>query len=240
MKRLISLAIALMLLLCFAAAEAPTATPAPQTDSVIEGYAMPAPVPTPELPPLRDDPVIANIVEIAHRIDQLAESEMYMRYLSMDEAVWEMAEKISAGDHTQPVRAYHLSGQELIAALYAGAPAEQIPDFTRFELARDLVDELPSILWGTREDLEINLLNHFARYKIFPREGASGCGLFVLLYREAAPVVIPWVAENGVMKLSAFFMPDETLADASGAEDVAEWFAGIGMPAVRFEEVPLT
>ncbi len=240
MRRLISLAMALMLAFCIAAAEAPTATPVPKTDSVIEGYAAPTPAPAPEFPPLRDDPVIANIVEIARRIDQMAESELYMRYLSMDQAVWEMAEKVSAGDHTQPVRAYHLSGQELIAALYAGAPTEQIPDFTRFELARDLVDELPSIMWGTREDLEINLLNHFARYKIFALEGASGCGLFVLQYREAAPVVIPWVAENGVMKLSAFFMPDEALADASGAEEVAEWFAGIGMPAIDFEEVPLT
>lgn len=240
MKRLISLAMTLMLPFCFAAAEAPTATPAPRTDSVIEGYATPTPAPTPELPPLRDDPVIANIVEIAHRIDQLAESELYMRYLTMNEEERKIAEQISAGDHTQPLRAYHLSGEALIAALFAGAQPEQIPDFSRFELARDLVEELPSIMWGTRESQEISMLNHLARYKIFALEGASGCGLFVLMYREATPVVIPWVAENGVMKVAAFFMPDEGLRAAETQDEVANWFKDVGMPAVQFEEVPLT
>ncbi len=240
MKRLIPLILALA---CFwtAGFAEETATPTPKADSVIEGYvaATPTPAPTPELPPLRDDPVLLHIVEIAHRIDILAESKLFTSYVIGDAATQEQIDRVSRGDHTRPEKVFHLDGNNLIAALFAGADPAMIPDFTRTELLDDLVGELPELLWGRREETELYLLSNYARYKIFALEGAQGCGLFVLLYKDAVPVVVTWTAYNDCMKLAAFFMPDDALAAATDAEAVAAWFASAGMPEVHFEEVPL-
>lgn len=247
MKRLMSLLLALgMMLTLPALAEeasptaAPTSTPTP--NSVAEGYVAPAtptPVPTPEPPPLRDDPMLINIVEIAHRIDILAENELFRAYYAstLEDSV---VEKVTYGDHTRPAHVYHLDGQTLIDGLYAGADPSVIPDFTRVELRRDLVEELPELLWGNRDATEMYLLSLLARYKVFAQPGAEGCGLFFLIYQDASPVMVTWQAYNDCVDVAAFFMPDETLAAAANAEDVSAWFAGLGMPAVAFEEVPLT
>lgn len=248
MKRLTILLLLLGLVLAcpaFSEEAAPTAvpTPSPTPDSVAEGYiapATPTPVPTPEPPQLRDDPMLLNVVEIAHRIDILAESKLFMQTYTYGMVTQEQIDAASYGSHVRPSRVFHLDGQTLIDALYAGADPSQMLDFTRPELRRDLVDELAEILWGRREDMEITLLSLLARFKIFALEGAEGCGLYILLYEEASPVAVTWVAEQGCVQMAAYFMPDEVLASADGAEAVSAWFAGVGMPAVTFEEVPLT
>ncbi len=239
MKRLLALFLAAACLLTAAWADAPAATPVPETDSIVEGYATATPVPTPELPPLRDDPMLQHVVEIAHRIDLLAESKLFIPYTA-GRVEKELIDAVSSGDHSRPERVYHLDGAALIDALFAGADPAQMPDFTRPELLSDLVEELPEMLWGRREERELYLLSTLSRYKIFASEGAQGCGLFVLLYREATPVLVIWTGWNDCAKVAAFFMPDANLAAAASGEDVAAWFSGIGMPAVLFEEVPLT
>lgn len=220
---------------------APTVTPEP--DSVVEGGyeapATPTPVPTPEPPPLPDDPMLQNVVEIAQRIDILAENELFMSQYNYGMATDEQIEAVSYGDHTRPARAFHLSGQTLIDGLYAGAAEADMLDFTRPELLDDLVSELPELLWGRREETELSLLTVLARYKVFALEREPGCGLFFLLYENAAPVLVTWIAGNGCVDTGAWFMPDEALAAVSTAEEMSAWFAEMGMPAVTFEEVPL-
>lgn len=245
MKRILLLVCVLLLALPALAEEAvPTAepTPSPTPNSIVEGGyeapATPTPVPTPEPPPLRDDPVLLHIVEIAHRIDILAENERFMSYTIY--ASEEEIEAVAYGSHVRPARVFHLNGQTLIDALYAGADPSQMLDFTRPELRRDLVGELPEHLWGLREDAQISLLSHLARYKVFALPGAQGCGVFFMLYEDASPVMVTWEAYNDCMSTAAFFMPDEGLAAVTNAEELSSWFAGKGMPEVRFEEVPLT
>lgn len=244
MKKLLVILCALLLALPACAEEAmPTAEPAPTSDSLAEGYVAPAtptPVPTPEPPPLRDDTVLNNVVEISQRIDLLAENELFMYYFSYVAATEEQIEAVSYGDHTRPVQAFHLDGQTLIDALYAGVDASERLDFTRPELQRDLVGELPEILWGRREETELTLLMVLSRYKIFALEGAAGCGVYFLLYEDAAPVMVTWESGEDCMGVSAFFMPDAELAAVTDAEGMSAWFASKGMPVVRFEEVPLT
>lgn len=122
MKKLLVLLILVLLALPVFAEEA-TPTPAPKTDSIAEGYVAPAtatPAPTPELPPLRDDPLLQHVVEIAHRIDLLAESKLFCSYFVAEAVPDETLEKVSYGDHTRPAKVYHLNGQAFIAALYQG------------------------------------------------------------------------------------------------------------------------
>lgn len=236
------LALCALLLVVPALAEEPSPTPSATPDSVVVGgYTAPetpTPVPTPEPPPLRDDPMLQNVVEIAHRIDILAENERFMNYFTYGVISREQIETLTYGDHTRPARAFHLKGQALIDALHAGIA--QTLDFSRPELQWDLVGELPEILWGRQEEMDLAVLALLARYKVFALPGAEGCGLFVLLYEEGAPVIVTWAAQQDCVCASAFFMPDDTLAAASAPEDISAWFASAGMPDVPFEEVPLT
>ena len=242
MKKLLVLLILVLLALPVFAEEA-TPTPAPKTDSIAEGYVAPAtatPAPTPELPPLRDDPMLQHVVEIAHRIDLLAESKLFRSYFVAEAVPDKTLEKVSYGDHTRPAKVYHLNGQAFIAALYQGADVSQIPDFNRVELRRDLVGELPDHFWGQRSPEEMHVLSVLSRYKVFALPGAEGCGVFVLLYQDASPVMVTWEAYNDCVDVSAFFMPDDALAAVASAEELSAWFAAFGMPEVAFEEVPLT
>lgn len=242
MKRLLFLLV-MVLMICPALAEDAALTVTLEPDSVVEGGynapATPTPVPTPELPPLRDDPMLQNVVEIAQRIDILAENEMFMSYYTYGMVDDAQIEAVSYGDHTRPARAFHLSGQTLIDGLYAGAVEANMLDFTRPELLDDLVSELPELLWGRREETELSLLTMLARYKVFAMEEAEGCGLFFLLYEDGVPVLVTWFAGNGCVNAGAWFMPDEQLAAVTTAEELSAWFAGMGMPTVSFEEVPL-
>lgn len=243
MKRILILVCALMLAIPAFAEETAEPTPSPTPNSIVEGYVAPVaatPIPTPELPPLRDDPVLTHMVEIAQRIDLLAENGMFRRFFIPASIPESAIEAVSYGAHARPVRVFHLSGQALIDALYAGADQAQRLDFARPELMRDLVEELPELLWGRRSDEELHLLNVFSRYKVFAARGAYGCGVFFMLYEDAAPVMIAWMAENDCMRMAAFFMPDETLAAVTDTQGLSAWFAGMGMPPVTFEEVPLT
>ena len=207
MKRILTLVCALLLSLpAFAEEAAPTATP----NSIAEGYVAPAkptPAPTPELPPLRDDPMLINVVEIAHRLDILAENDLFRHYCFSTLVTDEIIEAVSYGDHTRPAKVYHLDGEMFFKALYEGADPSQIPDYSRVELRRDLVGELPEYLWGRRESLELHTLTILARYKVFAHPGADGCGIFFLLYTDASPVMVTWEAYQDCISAAAYFMP---------------------------------
>ena len=236
----------LLLLLCLVMvipvlAETPTASPG--SGFLAEGYvppATPTPAPTPELPPLRDDPMLQHVVEIAHRISQLAESRLFRANYMGAAVTDEVLERVAYGDHSRPALVFHMDGQQMIDALQVGVEPSQRLDFTRPELLRDLVDELPELLWGNREATERYVRSVLWRYKVFASTGAEGCGVFFLLYADATPVIVTWSAQEDCVKLSACFMPDENLAAVTDVQGMADWFNAMGMPVVTFEEVPLT
>lgn len=210
--------------------------------SLVEGgYIIPAAEPTapaPALPPLREDPILLHAVEIAHRIDMLAEND---RFMQLNKPLpHDVIEAVSYGDHTRPVRAFHLAGRQLIDVMFDGVPVDQRPDFTRPELLHDLVNELPEVFWASQPAERIPVLGMLSRYKIFALPGAAGCGIYVLQYTDGAPVLVTWYAANDCVSAAAWFMPDQTLAEAADAAAVSAWFAGFGLPAAAFEEVPLT
>lgn len=240
MKKILILLCALgMTLSALAEPSVPAASEA--VASLVEGgYVLPAETaaPAPELPPLREDPILLHAVEIAHRIDMLAENDRFMQ-LNMP-LQHDVIEAVSYGDHARPVRAFHLAGRQLIDVMFDGVPVDQRPDFTRQELLHDLVNELPEVFWASQPAERIPVLGMLARYKIFALPGATGCGIYVLQYTDGAPVLVTWYAANDCVSAAAWFMPDQTLAEAADAAAVSAWFAGFGLPAVGFEEVPLT
>lgn len=241
MKKLCFLIVLLCMICAGAVAEQPqgTATPAPTRVPAVlatpEGAVRATPTPRPTDAPLPEDPFMANAVELARRIDLLAKSSMFMiteSWISLDEA-----EKLFGGDHTWPSQVFVLKQETLIEALFAGVPAENRPDFTRVEMRRDLVSELPYMLLGDMSQEQLSTIQTLHRYKVFACDDASGCGVMIMLYEDAAPIMLTWYADRGAVSISACFMPDEALRECATAEAVSRWFASRGMPEAAFEEV---
>lgn len=246
MKKLLLLVLALLLCTGAAWAEnaAPTATPAPTPvpDMIAQPDATRRPIqtatPRPDDAPLPEDPFIANAIEIARRTDLLTKSSTYYAYCNRSGATPERWEKVSRGDHTTPVRIFSLDGEALRMALTGGQP-ENSPwfDLSREELRSDMVTSLADVMYTGMDAEDVRACRAQARYKVYASELPDSCGLLILLYEDAVPVVSPWYANEGAVCVCAFMMPDEALEACRTAEDVAAWFAGLNMPEVTFEEV---
>lgn len=213
----------------------PTATPAvfPPMPVVTE---KPAPTPRPTDAPLPEDPFLYHVVEISRRIGLLAESDKFMLHTIMVAAYWTTDyEHLTGGDHQLPQRMYSLDGAELVAAL-TGNGSVQIENVSAAVRNR-MVNDLPQWLWGQWSEKEQQVLGTLARYKTFAMDLPESCGVYILLYQDAVPVMLTWYAENGAVCMSAWFMPDEALEKCASAADVSAWFVQKGMPAVNYKEV---
>lgn len=245
MKKVLLLSLLLCLLLLPAMAEdmpAATVTPAP-TEAPAQpegtgGAAHPmmddgvTPTPRPTEAPLPEDPFLARVVEISRRMDMLSESGLFMWSYDGSGASASQIDAVAGGDHRIPARIFHLKGEQLIL------PFTGRVDFcTRPELLRSLVDELPMMLLGPKDEQTLYLVSLLARSVTFAHDTQERCGVFVLLYEDATPVMCPWTADGGAVQVSAWFMPDEALTACDSAEAVSAWFMGKGMPEVAFEEV---
>lgn len=220
---------------------AATPSPTPVPDMLAQPDATRAPIttatPRPTDAPLPEDPFMANAVEIARRIDLLAKSEVFLDYCDSTYSTLEEVQAVSWGDHTWPARVYEVSGEELVSAMTGGVADAAWLDMSRAEIRRDLVDTLPEMLLYDVEEAVADRISLLARMKVFASDRPEGCGFLVMLYADAAPIVLPWYSEEGAVKLSAFFMPDEKLAACVTAEEVSAWFAEKGLPPAAFEEV---
>lgn len=254
----------LLLLLCMGAAcaeepaPAVTLSPTPASEMIAQPDATRRPTqtatPRPADAPLPEDVFLGHAVEIARRLDLMAESSVYYAYCNRSGATQELWDEVSRGDHTTPSRIFSLSGERLVYGLSGGQP-ENAPwlDLTRADLRRDMTHGLPDVMYVGMKQETVSLCKTLARYKVFAYDAGvvlpqsmgrndvslagDGCGLLVMLYDGGTPVVLPWHSQNGAVSISAFFMPDAALEACQSAEDVAAWFASLGMPLVTFEEV---
>lgn len=247
MKKL-SLIMALALLLAVAVcglafAEEPTPTPVP--DMIAQPDATRRPIttatPRPADAPLPEDTFLGNAVEIARRLDLLAESEPFFAYCNRSGATREMWDAISRGDHTTPSRIFALDCETLLMGLTDGNP-EAAPwfDLSRVELRRDMVSTIPEMMFIGMDKEVVSCIKMLGRYKVYaPTDGSyqDGAGLLVMLYDGGTPIVLWWYANAGAVSISAFFLPSEALEACVSAEDVSAWFASLSMPLVPFEEV---
>lgn len=218
---------------------APTATPVPGVVAVPEGESHPEATPTPHPygSALPEDVFMANAIEIARRIDLLADNEMFMWNFAsgVDEAV---VDKVTAGDHTWPRAVYAMDGHALWASMYAGAPeGSAVLDLSRPEVRRDLVWPLSDMLVGQRAADEMALIHLLARYKVFACERGEKFGAMFLLYDNAVPILLVWYSDAGAVAISASFLPDDALYACASAEEVSAWLMTRGMPQVAVEEV---
>lgn len=245
MKKLL-LFLVLALMCCGAAlaesAATPTPAPTPVPDMLAQPDATRRPIttatPRPADAPLPEDAFIGNAVEIARRVDMLAKSGVYFTYCNITGASQTMWDSAVRGDHTTPVRIFSLDGEALRMAL-TGGDLESSPwfDLNRPELRRDMVVTLPDVMYVGMDNDVVRLCRMLARYKVFACDIPNDCGLLILQYEDAVPMVLPWYSDRGAVNIAAFPMPVEALEACSCAAEVSAWFAGLGMPEVTFEEV---
>lgn len=245
MKKLL-LFLVLALMCCGAAlaesAATPTPAPTPVPDMLAQPDATRRPIttatPRPADAPLPEDVFIGNAVEIARRMDMLAKSGTFYDYCNRSDADKELWDAVSRGDHTMPARIYALSGENLVAALMTGAPEGAAgPDLTRADIRSDLVASLPDVFLVGRDNEEVLVIQSLGRFKVFAADIPEGCGLMLMLYEDAVPVIGYWYTDRGAVSVSAYFLPDETLAACDSPEAASAWFQMMGMPAAAFEEV---
>ncbi|MBQ2952699.1 MAG: hypothetical protein IJE07_04010 [Clostridia bacterium] len=247
MKKIVLMILALLLCVAVAQAEdvTPTATPSPTPVPDIiaqpekeERRVTTTATPRPADAPLPEDEFIANVVEIARRMDMLTKSSVYYNYCNRSGATWTRWQALTRGDHTTPVRILSLDGESLRMALTGGEP-ENSPwfDLGRQELRQDMVTSLPDVMYVGMDSDDVSTCRSLARYKVYASDMPDDCGLLILLYEDAVPIVSPWYSNEGAVCVCAFLMPDEVLEACQTPEDVSAWFAGLGMPEVSFEEV---
>lgn len=243
MRKWLILLLAVLLCAAPACAEtpdaAPTATPVPDLVAVAEGESRPAATPTPHPydSALPEDVFMANAIEIARRIDLLADNELFIWNFAstLNEAV---LDKVSAGDHTWPKVVYALDGHAFWEAMYAGAPeGSAVLDLTRPEIRRDLVWPLSHMLLGQRAADEMSLIHLLSRYKVFACERGDAFGAMFLLYDNAVPILLAWYADAGAVAITASFLPDDALNACASAEEISAWMMTRGLPWVAVEEV---
>lgn len=243
MKKLMLILLAAAMLMGCALAEAPTETPAPtpSSDLIAVPDATRRPIetatPRPADAPLPADPFLGHAVEIARRLDLLADSGVFYTYCNRSGASPEVWDFVSRGDHTTPAHIYTLSGETLMLGLTGGDPSDT-PwfDLSRTPLRRDIVATLPDMMFVGMDKEVVSCIRMLARYKIFASDMPDDCGLMVMLYDDGTPIVLHWYSERGAVSISAYFVPDAALEACASAEDVAAWFAGLNMPLVTFEE----
>lgn len=246
MKKFLLMLLALLLCAGMACAEkaVPTATPAPTSvpDMIAQPEGTRRPIetatPRPADAPLPEDTFLGHAVEIARRLDLMAESSVYYYYCNRTDATRERWDAVSRGDHTTPARIFSLSGGELRRGLTGGDP-ENAPwfDLTRPELRRDIVGTLPEMMFIGMDREDVSLIKMLARYKVYASDVPDDCGLLIMLYTDGTPIVCYWYSNAGAVSISAFFIPDAALEACVTVEDVSAWFAALGMPQVSFEEV---
>lgn len=243
MKKLLLILLTLLMCTAVAAAEEPTATPAPTPvpDVIAQPDATRRPIatatPRPADAPLPEDPFLGHAVEIARRMDLMAKSSVYFQYCNRSDATPERWEAVTRGDHTTPVHIFSLSGEELRNGLTGGPENAPWLDLSRTEIRRDIVASLPDMMFAGMETDDVRLVQMMGRYKIFAADVPDDCGLLVMLYEDATPVICFWYSNQGAVSISAFYMPDPALEACASPEEVAVWFAQMNMPLVRFEEV---
>ncbi len=210
------------------AKKAPPATPRPISTAT----------PSPTYAPLPQYEFLGNAVEIARRLGLLAGSGPYYTYCNRSGATQEQWDFVTRGDHTTPARIFALSGETLVAGL-TGGNLEAAPffDLSDVHLRRDLMATLPDMMFQGMDREIVSCCKSLARYKIYAADAPGTCGLLVMLYADATPIVLHWYADAGAVCIVAFFMPDAALEACQTAEDVSAWFAGLRLPVVAFEEV---
>lgn len=168
---------------------------------------------------------------LARRMDALADNDAYLKALSVSDDVIGMAQKLGAGDretHTMMVSVDLSAVKSMMLNMLAGEtglsdPVAQEAIMSRMNAA--LIQQAVA----ARGTLALAAASMLSTGDFFACDREPGDGMFLIFYGQYSPVAVTWVAKNGAVSMSGIFVPVEELSGCTTADEVANWFAAMGM-----------
>lgn len=183
--------------------------------------------------------------------ERAAEMAVYMRDLIMGDyldikqspdSLRSLAEQWAAGITDKPRLVVQLDVESQAHVVETNAFFSQEPEIVAFEAVSTMVIEIWQYLAmyaaeesgvtaaSYQEIMQVNGLINAAT--MYAEEGKDGNGLFVVLYEDAAPILLIVSAENGAVSIRGMFLPSAKLAKCENYGQVSLYLMlnGVGMP----------
>ena len=183
--------------------------------------------------------------------ERAAEMAVYMRELVMGDyldikqspdSLKSIAEGWAAGITDAPRLVVQLDVEKQSYVVEASAVFSHEPEIVGYEAISTVVIEIWQVLAqyaaaesgvaaaSYQEIMEVNGLINAAT--MYAEEGREGNGLFVVLYEDAAPILLIVSAENGAVSIRGMFLPSAKLAKCENYGQVSLYLMlnGVGMP----------
>ena len=175
------------------------------------------------------EPLLTQAIALGARIGELAGSELYISAFSASDSINEVISRWAEGDYTAPVAAMRttldtdsaLSIASLLTAQQVdadgeGNPTDSVSDTVREELARRLLNALPTMLNGSAGTETIAAASIMSIQTAFLCEACDTPALYILTYEGGMPVAVTFQpCQDGVVTAQACFLALQ--GDASGS-----------------------
>lgn len=186
-------------------------------------------------------------IHLSH--DRAVEMAQYMRglvdgdYLDIKQVPQEMQEiaaKWAAGVNESPRLVVELELSGLAAISQIRAVFRMEPEAVRYEAESTMLASVWQAMVNSASQegvaalsfAEIQRINaQIQAFRMYAEAGEEGNGMYIVLYENAAPIVMIVNAENGAVSIQGMFLPSEKLAKCQNYGQVALWLmlGGIGM-----------
>lgn len=170
-------------------------------------------------------------LELARRIDRLADSSEYLDVLLGNERLAEKVKEIAAGDCGEACTM--MVNVDLTRTIEANMEAlmKEVPitdSLVREEIASRLHSVLLFHAIAAMGADTMAIASSVTTGTMFATDAPEGRGIYLLFYGEHTPVAVQWTVKNGAASLSAMFVPVAELRACTDPQQVEAWFASIG------------
>lgn len=181
--------------------------------------------------------------DLARLLDEMASAEAYISLMSGSEEINAQVSTWGEGDHDVPVAAYAITvDPEALARLLgedAGKALAGLSDGLRRQACKQLIRAVPSMLSSYQGATTLAAASLCQVSTAFPCDDLTGDALYLLIYRDTAPVMVCFtVEEDGVASANATFLAGEQAAAIASAADVSALLSMLPGIQVEALDVP--
>lgn len=170
-------------------------------------------------------------VELAQRIDALAENDTYLTVMFGSDKLAEKVQEIAAGEHGQQYTMMvnvDLTGAVASFMERLAVDVDISDPIVNEEITKRLNSAVLFQAIAAQGTETLAIANSITTDTMFATDEKPGGGFYLIFYGEHTPVAVTWAVENGAASLSAMFVPVAELKTCTTPQQVAEWFASVG------------
>lgn len=173
-----------------------------------------------------EDSPLDRACALARLLDELAGAEGYISLMSGSEEINAQVSAWGEGNHDVPVAAYAITvDSEALAQLLgedAGKALAGLSDGLLRQFHKRLLHAVPSMLNSTLGTTTLAAASICQVSTAFPCDDLTGDALYLLIYRDTAPVMVCFtMEEDGAASANATFLAGEQAAAIASAADVS-------------------